>query len=564
MRSWLLGVCLCGAACAASGESVFRGELGRIRGFDPAQASDIATAMAVSQVYEGLLQVGYRARPYRVEPNLAAELPVWSEDGLTCTIRLRPGLRFQDDPCFPGGRGRVLTAADVVYSIQRVADPRTGATGYWAFRGHIAGLDAFREACGMGSASNVARAATGLEAVDAQTLRFHLTHPWPQFEWVLTLPAAFVVPHEAVTTYGADFARHPVGSGPYVLQHWRPNYSLDFIRNPQWAATGRRDLETGRESAGPVPHIDRVVWNVVGDASTAWLLFLRGALDVVGLARDNGDAVLTAEGRLTGDLAARGVRLSAAPALDTYYIGFNMDDPVVGTNRALRQALTCAFDRAAWLRYHQGRVVEASGPVPPGIEGHLATPSPFAFDLERARRLLTQAGYPGGADPLTGRRLELRLELGAADAETRETAELLVHFMDRIGLSLMPSYNNRPTFFRKLEQRRAQLFALNWAADYPDAENFLQLFYGPNASPGPNRTNYRNPEFDRLYEQALTTRETAARAALYRRMAEIVQTDCPWIFRHHPVTYALYRQRLRNYAPHDFPYGMIKYYECGE
>lgn len=535
--------------------------MGRIRGFDPAQAGDIATAMAVSQVYEGLLQVGYSARPYKVEPNLAAELPVWSADGLTCTLRLRPGLRFQDDPCFPGGRGRAIAASDVVYSIQRVADPRSGATGYWAFRGHIAGLDAYREACGLGTASNVAAAVAGLEALDAQTLRFRLTHCWPQFEWVLTLPVAFVVPHEAVRSYGADFARHPVGSGPYLLKSWRPNYRMEFARNPQWSAAGRRELETGRESAGALPHIDRVIWNVVGDASTAWLLFLRGSLDVVGLARDNGDAVLTAEGRLTDDLAARGVRMASAPALDTAYIGFNMDDPVVGTNRALRQALTCAFDRAAWLRYHQGRVVEASGPIPPGIDGYLAAPTPFPFDLGRARSLLAQAGYPGGNDPATGHRLELRLELGAADAETRETAELLVHFMDLIGVSLIPSYNNRPSFFRKLEQRRAQLFALDWAADYPDAENFLQLFYAANASPGPNRANYRNPEFDRLYEQALATRDRAARAALYRSMAAIVQFDCPWIFRHHPVGYALYRQGLHNYAPHDFPYGMIKYYE---
>src|SRR5450759_123606 len=110
----LLCLWFCGVTSPVFGESLFRGEMGRIRGFDPAQAADVATAMAVSQVYEGLLQVGYRARPYRVEPNLAAELPTWSADGLTCTLRLRPGLRFQNDPCFPDGSGRALTAADVV------------------------------------------------------------------------------------------------------------------------------------------------------------------------------------------------------------------------------------------------------------------------------------------------------------------------------------------------------------------------------------------------------------------------------------------------------------------
>jgi ABC-type transport system substrate-binding protein len=133
-------------------------------------------------------------------------------------------------------------------------------------------------------------------------------------------------------------------------------------------------------------------------------------------------------------------------------------------------------------------------------------------------------------------------------------------FMARIGVVVRPSYNNKPTLFKKIEKRQAQMFRLSWYADYPDAENFLQLFYGPNSSPGPNRVNYSNPAFDRLYERVRTMQDSPERTALYARMADMVIDDAPWIFMHHTVNYTLRHDWLRGYHPHDFPYGMEKYY----
>ena len=553
---------------------VYYGQTSRIRGFDPAKAGDVASAVAISRIYEGLLQYAYLARPYKVEPCLATSLPDVSADGLLYTFHIRNGIFYQDDPCFAAtqGKGRELTADDFVYAIKRIADAKNQSTGYWAFSDRIEGLNEFREASSGEAPTDYGREVAGLRAPDRYTFLIRLTQPYPQLLWVLTMQYAFAVPKEAVDCYGDDFVNHPVGTGPYILAKWKQNYRVEFERNPKWRETGRTELypaegEQGDAEAGlladagkPVPFIDRIVQYVVEDSSTQWLMFLTGQLESSGISRDNWDAVITPDRGLTPGLVDLGIRLNATPTLDTYYIGFNMEDPIVGMNKKLRQALSCAFITEQWVRFYNNRVIRAIGPIPPGIAGAAPGPSPFPFDLDQARRLLAEAGYPGGQDPQTGRRLQLTMELGSAnDPEIRQSVELFIDFMDKIGVVVAPSYNNWPTFLQKMERRQVQTFLLGWVADYPDAENFLQLYYGPNSSPGPNHCNYTNPEFDKLYEQIRVMQDTPERTAIYRRMGDMIIDDCPMIFLHHPMSYGLLHQWLQNYKPHDFPYGMIKY-----
>ena len=543
------------------GEQVMYGETRRIRGFDPVKVGDVASIQAIAKIYEGLLQYSYLDRPYRVEPLLAETLPEVFADGLIYTFKIRPGIYFQDDPCFEksGGKGRELTADDFVYSIKRVADQKNASSGWWAFRGRIAGLDEFRAASASPEPTDYSAEVAGLKALDRNTLHIRLTAPYPQLSWVLTMHYAFAVPREAVEHYGRNFANHPVGTGPFVLDSFRQNYSAEYIRNPKWRQTGR--IERDPHNGEPLPHLDRIVNYVIGDPTTAWMLFLNGQLDISGISRDAWNAVINDVGELNDDLKAKGIRLVTSPSLDLYYIGFNMVDPVVGKNEKLRQAMTCAFNTEEWVRFFNGRVTRPDGPIPPGVVGYEKREHPFPFDLDRARRLLAEAGYPGGVDPATGRRLQLTLEVGQADnPEVRQSTELFVQFMDRLGIVVQPSYNNQPAFFDKIERRQAQMFRLSWIADYPDAENFLQVFYGPNASPGSNRANYSDSDFDRLYEQVRVMPDSPERTALYRKMADRVIEDCPWIFIYHPVSYILIHDRVQNYTYHDFSYGMEKYY----
>jgi len=561
-------------------EAVLYSQTARIRGLDPASAGEVSSSAAIAKIYEGLLEYDYLARPYKVKPNLAKSLPEISEDGLVYTFKIRKGIYFQDDPCFPEGKGRELVAEDFVYSIKRIADIKNVSSGFWVFNKRIKGINAFQEASKGSEPTDYSMEVEGLRAVDDYTLRIELTEPYPQLLYVLAMHYSFAVPREAVEYYGQDLSNHPVGTGPYVLVHWKRNSRIEFARNPKWIETGR--VETyptsgtpEQEAAGllkdagkPLPFIDRIVQYVIDDSSTSWMMFLSGQLSFAAISRDNWDAVVTGDKKLNDSLAKRGIDLISAPTLDVYYIGFNWDDPVVGSSsdpeedlrhRKLRQALSCAYDFDEMNRFMNYRLYPIGGPVPEPLAGSLKEPSPYRFNLEKARRLLAEAGYPGGKDPSTGKRLKLTLELGGANQNIRQSMELLADMYQKIGIVLKANYNTWPTFIEKMNRRQSQMFQLGWVADYPDAENFLQLFYSKNESPGPNHSNYRNAKIDRLYEAIRTMQDGPERTAKYERMANIIVEDAPWIYMYQPMSFALKHSWVENYLPHDFPYGMDKY-----
>jgi ABC-type transport system substrate-binding protein len=549
------------AAVAASGQeaAVFRRSLDRVASLDPAQAASVYAGRAVGLVYETLVEYDYEARPYRLIPGLAESLPEVADGGRVYTFRLVTNAWFDADPCFgltPDGRAqrRRVEARDVVFSLKRLADAKLASSGAWLVKDQILGMRAFAERSAGGAPTDYSLRVEGLRALDDRTVRIELVRPSPEFVWTLAMPYAAAVPQEAVERYGRDFGTRAVGSAAYRLASWRRNYEMVFERVPAWR---------GWAGASGRP-FDRISYRVMEDASTQWLSFLAGELDFLGeIARDNWDAVIGPDGTLAPALVRRGVRLHSLATLEVAYVAFNFEDPVVGRNPALRRALNCAFDGARWEAFYNNRVVRADGAVPPQVAGHLDESFPWAFDLERARALLAEAGYPGGVDPATGRRLSLTLDLGRTTQDVRETTELLCAFFERIGIDLQPRYQNWPAFLERVSRRETQMFRIGWVGDYPDALNFLQLFYGPNQTPGPNRCNFRDPAFDALYDEAVRTPGEAERLDLYRRMQAIIREACPWIFIHFPRAYSLSGPRVERYIPHDFPYGMEKYLRVG-
>ncbi len=561
-------------------ESVLYSQTSRIRGLDPASAGEVSSSMAIARIYEGLLEYDYLSRPYTVKPLLAESMPEISADGLVYTFKIRRGIYFQDAPCFPDGKGRELVAGDFVYSIKRVADVKNISSGFWAFNKRIKGINDFHEASKAPEPTDYDIEVEGLQALDDHTLQFRLTEPYPQLLYILAMHYSFAVPREAVEHYGKEIVNHPVGTGPYKLLEWKRNSRIEFVRNPKWAETGRIEIyptvgTPEQEAAGllkdageQLPFIDRVVQYVIDDSSTSWMMFLSGQLSLSAISRDNWDAVITGDKKLNDSLAKRGVDLISSATLDVYYIGFNWDDPVVGSsddpeqdrrNRKLRQALSCAYDFGQMNQFMNYRLYPIDGPVPSPLVGCLKEPSPYRFNLDKARRLLVEAGYPDGIDQKTGRRLELSIELGGATPNTRQSMELIADMFQKIGIVLDAQYNTWPAFIEKMNRRQSQMFQLGWVADYPDAENFLQLFYSKNESPGPNHSNYRNAGIDRLYESIRTMQDTPERTAIYEKMANIIVEDCPWVFMYQPMSFALKHDWVENYVPHDFPYGMGKY-----
>ena len=551
-------------ASAAEPATLYR-TVDRTSSFDPIKTEAVGDMRCVALVYETLLEYEYDTRPYKLRGCVAESLPEVSADGTVLTFHIREGIMFGPDKCLGvdpatgGPATRELVAEDVVYSFKRLADAKLSSSGYWTIENKIKGIDEFRKASLSEEPTDYSRDIAGLKALDSRTLQITLEKPSPDFLWVLAMPYTAIVPIEAVEKYGVDFDSIEVGSGPFRLVKWRRGYRIEFDRRPGRDTT--RDatpLLPGAETAVP---IEKLVYLVMEDASTRWLSFLDGGLDVAGdISRDNWDAVVNPDGTLAEGMARRGIILKSQPSLDTYYIGFNLDDPVVGSNKKLRQAMSCAFDTNQWIKLNNGRVAAADGPVPPGIEGKLETAHPYSFDLEKAKALMVEAGYPGGIDPSTGRRLALTLDLGRTDQEIRESAELFSAFMDRINIVVNLQYNNWPSYLQKVGRREAQIFLIGWMADYPSALNFMQLFVGRNSSPGPNRANYNNPGYDAIFDKADTELNDNERLDLIRQMQEKAREDCPWIFMHHRKTHLLLNPRVRNMTIHDFPYGAEKHW----
>ncbi len=484
--------------------ATFTRPMERITTMDPVMVQSAYDMRAMRLVYETVLSIDYVARPYRLVP-CACELPEVSADGLVYRFRMHSA---------------ALTAADVVRELERLRDPRLAAAN-----GHVV------------------RKVSAVRRLDDRWLEVRLKERQHVFPWLLT----------SVGIARADGS----GTGPFRLVRWQRNHAMDFVRrDPQPAVWP--DGRTARR-------FDTVRYLVVDDASTKWLMFLKGEVDLLGeISRDNWDSVVTPKGTLNPRLAAQGMRLYETPTLDTMYIGVNMDDPVLGGNRKLRQALNCAFDFPAWQRFYNGSVEMSDGPLPRGVEGRLETPFAYSFDREKARRLMTEAGYAGGVDPKTGRRLVLTLSIGRASQESREAGELMAAFFERIGVRLELSFMTWDAFLKAMNERRCQLYRIGWVGDYPDAENFLQLFHSSNVSPGPNHSNYVNPAFDREYDAAMASGSAAERRAHWLKCQEIVREDCPWIFTHYPKSYSLVRERVGNFVPGAFPYGVEAYFEVNE
>jgi ABC-type transport system substrate-binding protein len=552
----------------------------RIRGLDPGITGEVSSSLAISRIYEGLLEYDYLARPYKIIPALAEAMPDVSDDGLVYTFRIRKGIFFHDDPCFPDGKGRELVAEDFIYSFKRVADVKNASSGFWVFNHRVKGINIFHDASKGDAPTDYAMKVDGLKALDSHTLQITLTEPYPQLLYILAMHYAFAVPREAVEFYGKNFPNHPVGTGPYELVEWRRNSRIEFVRSLKWAETGRVETYPAEGAAGQaeagllkdagqaIPFNDRIIQYVVDDSTTSWMMFLAGQLGSSIISPDNWDAVIMPDKSLNQSLEKRGIELVSSPYTAVYYMGFNWDDPVVGEsddpeqherNKKLRQALSCAYEFEQMNRFMNNRLYPVDGPIPTPLAGNLKEPSPYRFNLEKAKLLLAEAGYPEGIDSKTGRRLELTIELGSADTNTRQSMALMADMFQKIGVVLKTNYNTWPAFIEKMNRRQAQIFRLAWVADYPDAENFLQLFYSKNESPGPNHANYRNTELDRLYEKIRVMADSPERTAIYEQMARIIVEDAPWIFMYQPMSFALKHSWIENYIPHDYPYGMGKY-----
>ena len=538
-----------------------------IKGLDPVRADDEYSGVEVGRVYETILQYHYLKRPYTLIPNLADGMPELSADGVTYTIHVKKGVLFQDDPSFKesAGKGREMTADDVVFSWKRLADPKILSSGWWIFDGRIVGLNEWRMAGEKSGTPDYTQVIEGLKAIDRYTIQIKLVKRSSLFLYNIAMPFTGIVPHEAVEHYGQEFLNHPVGTGPFKIEEYHPNSKLVWLKNP----TYRKEFypsegEPGDKEAGllddagkPLPLSDKIVVQVIVESQPKWLNFLAGRIDLTSIPKDNFAQAIPSGKDLSPDLKAKGIKLLIAPGLDITHTSFNMTDPLIGKNKYLRQALSLAYNEDAYIDiFYNGRAIPAQGPIPPGIAGYDPTfKNPYRqFNVAKAKELLAKAGFPDGKDlpPLE--------YITIADSTSRQSTEFMEKSFGAIGVKLKVETFSWPEFQAAIKNKKGQMWAYAWSADYPDGENFLQLFYSKNASPGPNDSNYSNSEYDRLYEHSLMLKDSPERTAVYLKMVKILVEDCPWIFDSHRLSYGLIQKWLHNYKAHDFEHSRAKYY----
>lgn len=531
-----------------------------IKGYDPIMTDDLYSGREVAKIYEGLLAYHWLKMPYELIPNLAESMPNVSPDGITYTFKIRQGVLFQDNEAFPNGKGRELVAQDFVYSIKRLADSKNQSTGWWLLDGKLKGLNEWREKNEKLPTTNYEEEVEGLKALDKYTLQFKLAKPFPQFLYSLAMGFTFAVPREAVEKYGKEFINHPVGTGPYMLPKFDQGKRITYVKNPTfrekfYPSDASPEFQHLLKDAGKrLPLVDKVIVHVMVEPQPAWLKFNKGELDYLGVPKDN-FATAIKDNKLTDELIKKGISLTISPQLDVTYTSFNYDNKLFH-NTKLRRAMYLALDeKKANELFYNNTAFPAQSIVPPGIAGNTRE-----FEnkyrgqkLEEAKKMLAEAGYPEGKGLP-----EIIYDI-ADSTPSRQQGEFFQKQMEQIGIKIKVSASPWPEFQAKLKKRSGQMFGIAWGADYPDAENFLQLYYGPNSSPGANSSNYNNPEYNVQFERAVVMQDSPERTALYEKLTQYLADEVVSLFGFHRQAYTLQQGWLQNYRASDLHHDSIQY-----
>ncbi len=537
-------------------------------GFDPAAYSDRYSLSVTSNIYETLLGYDYLARPQKLVPLTAQALPQIDEHGKRFTFRIRQGIFFTPDPAF-GGKPRELTAHDYVYSLQRLVDPTGKAPWDFMLKGKVIGLDEKIDAAKKQGKFDYDQPIDGLRALDRYTLQIRLKKTDYNLPNILAAPATAAVAREVVQKYGADFDAHPVGTGPYQLKEWKRATRIVLQANPQFRGAGYSPAQGAQGVDAAVaaqlngkrlPRIGTIDIRIIESGQGVFLAFESGELDVLHGLGAEFTRIVAPGGKLGAGYVKRGVRYFREPEADLTYLQFNMDNPVVGgyspDKIALRRAITMSLNQAKVIAViGNNQALQAQSPIAPGITGYdPAYKNPLAsFSPARANALLDRFGYrdrnrDGWRELPDGKPLLITYTTSTG-GDRRDFEEFLLKSLQAIGVKL----DIRKMPFSELVKTRQsgqyQFAGAAWGADYPDAENFMQLLYGPNAGPG-NEARFRHAQFDALYDDIATSPDSPARNAKLRQMSRIVAAFAPWIVNSHRIRTSLAQPWVNGYKPH--------------
>lgn len=516
------GICLFITGCNSkknSDKKIFHyNEQTGIASLDPAFAKNQSIMWPAHQLFNTLVQTD---DSLHIVPSLAKSWTI-SNDRLTFTFYLRNDVFFHDDAAFTNGKGRRMTAKDVEYSLSRIIDKQTASPGSWIFNRKVDSLQPFK-------------------AIDDTTFQLRLLRPYNPILGILSMQYCSITAKEAVEKYGSDFRRHPVGTGPFQFVAWEEGQALVLKKNENYFekdSTGNR-----------LPYLDGIKVTFYDSKATEFLLFRQKQLDFINdIDASFKDEILTKKGTLRKDWEEK-IVLQANPYLNVEYLGILVDtaNELVKNSplrsKKIRQAINYGFDRrkmVLYLRNSLGTAAE-SGFVPMGLPSFDSSAvKGYHYDPDKSRRLLAEAGYPDGKNlpPIKLLTIAIYSEMG----------NFIARQLEEVGITVQIEIVQRSLLLEMTSNSRALFFRGSWIADYPDAENYLSVFYSKNPAP-PNYTRYKNPQFDALLEKALTEQNDSLRYKLYQQADQVMINDAPVVPLWYDKSVRLVQTNVKGFRP---------------
>ncbi len=464
---------------------------------DPAFARTQENIRAVNQLFNGLIQLDSKLQP---SPCIAKSWTI-TDSGKLYTFQLRNDVFFHKHPLFESENKRRLSASDVVYSFNRIIDPKTASDGAWIFNGLVDSSNAFR-------------------ALDDSTVQIRLQRPFGPFLNLLSMAYCYIVPLD-IASKASDFGKHPIGTGPFQFSNWAEGIRLNFIANPEYFEPN-------------IPKIDAVSVSFVQSKQTALLKYIQGELDVFsGLESSFKDEILNPDGSLRAKYQNTHL-LMKVPFLNTEYLAFNMQSEKFKELK-LRKAINLAIDKQAMIHYLRNNIGKAAfgGFVPLGMDGHIPTFN-NRMNKDSARGLLADLG---------SEYKEIKL---VTTKDYLDLCVLVQKDLAEVGIEL--AIDVVPSSMLKQQKSAGDVafFRSSWIADYPDAENYLACFYSKNKAPnGPNYTRFDHPEFDRIYEELRVCEEREEKLELILKLENILQNELPFVLLFYDESPWIYRKELK-------------------
>ena len=500
-------------------KKIFRyNESAGIATLDPAYAKNQSIMWPSHQLFNTLLEVDDNMI---IKPSLAKSW-TFSEDKKSITFQLRNDVYFHDDPIFPGGKGRKMVAADVVYSLNRIIDPSVASPGAWIFNDRIDSLIPFL-------------------TLNDSTFVLNLKEPYLPVLGILTMKYCSVVPKEAVIKYGNNFRRHPVGTGPFCFAAWEEGQALILKKNEHYFE---------KDSAGNrLPYLDGIKVSFFDSKSTEFLEFQQDRLDFINdLDISYKDDVLTKTGNLKSKWQGK-INLSKYPYFNTEYLGILYDTNNVLVKQSplrdkrIRQAINYGIDRKKMMMYMRNSIgfPANSGFTPicfPSFDSTIV--KGYFYNPEKAKTLIRDAGYDSQ---------HLMPEIKLVTVPNYSAiASYIANELKSIGINLVVEVLQKGLLLEQMSKSQLTFFRGSWIADYPDASNYLSVFYGKNPAP-PNYTRYNNSNYDELFESSIKELNDSLRYTAYRALDIMLIEDAPIVPLWYDMVLHLSHRNIINLKP---------------